>query len=208
MLRSLGAFGGDGGSVHSMTDSLPVTDGGLDAVRKTLKMMGAIIRKYSSDATTVNTARQILMAGGVADIRSQRRQALNLIHQWVRDRIAYVYDPLGVELLQTPPQTLKIGTGDCDDKVILELAMLASVGFETELLGVGGEGRGWDPGCAPQYPGGLPAYSHVIGAVKFGKPLGRGPSFLDGWLTLDPIVRNSVPGWKPPGIRVIMPWHI
>lgn len=192
----------------SLTDSLPVTDNGLDAVRKTLKMMAAIIRKYSSDATTLNTARQILLAGGITDMRSQRRQCINLIHQWVRDHIIYVYDPHGIELLQTPPQTLKIRTGDCDDKVILELAMLASVGFDTELLGVGGMGRGWDVECLPSTPGGLPAYSHVIGAVKFGTPSGRLPPFLDGWLTLDPIVRNSIPGWKPPGIRVIMPWNI
>lgn len=207
MLRSLGAFG-DAESAVSLTDTLPVTDGGLDAVRKTLRMMAAIIRKYTSDATTGNAAREILISGGIRDIRAQRRQAIHLIHQWVRDNIVYVYDPLGVEQLQTPPQTLKIRTGDCDDKVILELTLLASVGFDTELLGVGGEGHGWDPACGPQYPGGLPAYSHVIGGVKFGRPTGRLPPFLDGWLTLDPIVRGSLPGWKPPGIRVIMPWHI
>lgn len=200
MLQSLGAV--------AIVDSLPMTDGGLDAVRKTLKLMAAIVRKYGSDVTTVNTSTDILKGAGIRDLRLQRRQAIGILQAWVRDRIAYFYDPVDTELVRTPPETLKRGVGDCDDKTVLLLAMLRAVGFETELLGVGGEGRGWDPSCAPPIPGGLPAYSHVLGAVKYGKPTGRRPGFLDGWLILETIVPAAGPGWRPPGIRVIMPWRI
>lgn len=199
MLQSLGSV--------AITDSLPMTDNGLDAVRATLKKMAAIIRKYRTDVTTLNTARQILTACAVNDLRSQRRAAIGCLQGWVRDHIAYVYDPRGTELIQTPPQTLKIGTGDCDDKTILLLALLESVGFETELLAVGGAGRGWEE-WHPAFPGDVPPYSHVLGAVRCGQPRGNLPPFLDGWLTLETIVKGAPPGYKPPGIRVIMPWRI
>lgn len=177
-------------------------------MRKTLRLMAAIIRKYKSDATTLNTATAVLRTAGIQDMRTQKRQAIAILQAWVRDNIAYFYDPREVELIRTPPETLKRGVGDCDDKTVLLMAMLEAVGLETELLAVGGVGHGWDPSCGPQYPGGLPSYSHVLGAVRFGKRTGRGPDFLDGWVPLETIVAGKGPGWKPPGIRVVMPWRI
>jgi transglutaminase-like putative cysteine protease len=199
------AVSGGGVAIH---DTLPITDNGLDAVRKTLNLMVAIIRKYRSDQTTAETARHILVAGGITDLRTQRRQAITLLQNWVRDNIVYVFDPTEVEWVQTPPKTLSLGTGDCDDKITLLLALLESVGFNTELLAVGGDGAGWDPSCAPPAPGMLPAYSHVLGAVRFGPVTGKLPPFLDGWLPLETIVKGANPGYKPAGIRVIMPRRV
>ncbi len=204
MLHSLGRFG----TVTQM-ESLPVTDNGLDAVRATLKKMAAIIRKYSSDATTLNWARTLCVTAGVTDQRLARRKCIATLQGWVRDNIAYFYDPRDTELLQTPPQTLNIGTGDCDDKTILLLAMLQSIGYDTELLAVGGVGQGWGaaPGnpVDPEQP---PPFSHVLGAVHCAPLTGKLPPFLDGWLTLETIVAGAQPGYKPAGVRVIMPWRI
>ncbi len=178
-------------------------------MRATLRKMGAIIRKYSSDATTLNAARSICVSNGVTDQRTARKRCIQLLQNWVRDRIAYFYDPLYTELLQTPPQTLSIGTGDCDDKTILLLAFLSSIGYETELLAVGGSGQGWDPNPGnPVDPSQPPPFSHVLGAVRCGPLNGRLPPFLDGWLILETIVPGAQPGYKPPGVRVIMPFHI
>lgn len=204
MLHSLGRFG----ATHQV-ESLPITDNGLDAVRATLGKMRAIIRKYRTDVTTARTARHLIVACGIKDLRQSRKQAITCLQNWVRDNIIYVYDPNGAEWLQTPPETLSIGTGDCDDKTLLLLSLLESIGFETELLAVGGSGAGWqvDPGnlADPAQP---PPYSHVLGAVRCGPLTGRLPPFLDGWLTLETIVAGAQPGYKPPGIRVIMPWRV
>lgn len=204
MLHSLGRFG-----LTSQVESLPETDNGLDAVRATLRKMAAIVRKYRTDVTTLNAARAVLTGCGIKDIRNEKRRALTCLQNAVRDGIIYVYDPNGAELLQTPPQTLNIGTGDCDDKTILLMAMLESVGFDTELLAVGGSGSGWSPaGGNVQDPHLPPPYSHVLGAVRYGPLTGQLPPFLDGWMTLETIVKGAQPGYKPPGIRVIMPWRI
>lgn len=203
MLHTLGRFG----ATHQI-ESLPLTDGGLDAVRATLGKMRAIIRKYRTDVTTGRCARQLIVACGIKDLRDERKKAITCLQNWVRDSIIYVYDPNGAEWLQTPPETLSLGTGDCDDKTILLLALLESVGLHTELLAVGGNGSGWavDPGN-PADPAQPPPYSHVLGAVRYGPLTGRLPPFLDGWLTLETIVPGAPPGYKPPGIRVIMPWR-
>ena len=207
-------------------ESLPLSDNGLDAVRGTLKKMAALVRKYSSDVTTGTTARELLRSGGISDIRKQRqaRASVTLLQHWVRDEIAYVYDPPEVEWIQTPPRTLTLGTGDCDDKAILLNAMLASVGFQTQFLAVGGVGPGWQSDGNPSdgsdmIPGedysadGLPigeppAFSHVLSSVKLGAPSGRRPWYMDGWVPLETIVPGAEPGWMPPGTSIILPWRV
>lgn len=192
--------------VISKIEPLPITDNGIDAVRVTLRKMVAIIRKYSSDVTTINAASGILSRAGITDVRNSRYQVIRAIQNWVRDNIAYVPDPRLHEMLQTPPRTLQRGMGDCDDKTILVCTMLEALGFQTELLAVGGSGQGWSSECAP--PGELPEYSHVLGAVRYGPLTYRKPPFLDGWLTLETIVAGAGPGYFPSGVRVIMPARV
>lgn len=220
------------GGAHALDhhlETLPGGDDGLAAVRATLKKMAALVRRYSSDVTTGIHARHVLRDGGISDIRKERqaRASVALLQHWVRDNIAYVYDPPDVEWLQTPPQTLEVGCGDCDDKAILLSAMLESVGFQTQFLAVGGSGPGWGPAdggpadgsfsqdiagedlSADGFPiGQPPPFSHVLTSVKLGAPSGRRPWYLDGWTPLETIVPGAEPGWLPPGIGVILPWRV
>lgn len=203
-----GPFGFYGGSNSvSQTESLPLTDGGLDAVRATLRQMVAIVRRYRKDATTIEWARCVLIEAGIEDVREQRWETICCLQAWVRDNIVYVPDPRDDELLQTPPKTLSMCTGDCDDKSILVAAGLETCGFATEFLGVGGIGDGW--GNSPEdIVNDTPPYSHVLAAVQHGRRTGRRPSFLDGWVTLETIVPGASPGYFPPGVCVIMPARV
>lgn len=198
---------------RARVDTLPGDS--IDAVRDTLKKMVAIVRKYSGcspDITTVNHASALLVANGFDDTRVNRYQIIKAIQNWVRDSIGYAHDPYLVEMIQTPPRTLERGFGDCDDKAILLCSLLSVLGFECEFLAVGGIGEGWDSSPSVQNgvydPNAIPDYSHVLCAVRFGRPTGRKPYFLDGWLTLETIVPCAAPGWFPRGTRVIMPAHI
>lgn len=178
---------------------LPTTDNGLDAVRSTLRNMVAITRKYKRDAGTINVARTVLRACGIPDVRSAKAATIACLQGWVRDSIIYVPDPRDVEMLQTPPQTLSIGTGDCDDKAILTATLLETIGFDTRFMAVGGLGAEWADGGDAWCSGDNPPYSHVLAQVRMG---------ADTWLCLETIVAGAAPGWCPPGIAVLMVAHV
>jgi transglutaminase-like putative cysteine protease len=188
-----------GATAPAQLSSLPVTDNGLDAVRSTLRDMVAIARMYKRDAGTINVARQILVGSGIQDVRKSKPASIAAIQGWVRDHIAYVPDPRDVEMLQTPPQTLSIGTGDCDDKAILTATLLETIGFETRFMAVGGTGAEWsndgNDWCGSPQP---PPYSHVLAQVRMGQ----------SWLCLETIVAGKGPGWCPKGIAVLMVHHV
>lgn len=190
-----------GGTVPAILDTLPETDGGLDAVRKTLRLMVAIVRKYRTDATTGTAARQILVAQGVRDSRKQKPDCIHILHCWVRDTIAYMSDPQDCEQLQTPVYTLRVGTGDCDDKAILLACFLASCGFATRFKAVGGIGAAWSGSENDDEDGSDPAnapYTHVFMEVRLGTR----------WVPCDTIVEGSLPGWQPPNIACLMVAHV
>jgi hypothetical protein len=76
------------------------------------------------DVRTLAVALSKRFAAG--DFKQARR-----LYEYVRDEITYIHDPLGIEEIQRPETTLKMGAGDCDDKAVLLGALLKSIGFET-----------------------------------------------------------------------------
>jgi transglutaminase-like putative cysteine protease len=76
-----------------------------------------------------------------------------VIHQFVRDKIRYTKDVVGVETIQSPDMTLKLRTGDCDDKSILIASLLLSIGHPCRFVVVGPEKN---------------VYSHVYVETKIG----------------------------------------
>jgi transglutaminase-like putative cysteine protease len=93
-----------------------------------------------------------------------------LLH-FVQNNIKYRKDINGVETIQSPVQTLRLGQGDCDDKSLLLASLLESVGHPARFVAVG------------QIKG---SFSHVLVETKLaGKwvpcetimqwPLGKGP---------------------------------
>jgi len=62
---------------------------------------------------------------------------------WVADNINYVSDPRGLEYIQPPDETLKIGGGDCDDFAVLLASMYRSVGLDAAvgLIDTDGDGK-------------------------------------------------------------------
>lgn len=107
------------------------------------------------------------------------RAELEAIYFWVREHIRFVRDVRGIETLQTPAATLRLGAGDCDDHVILLQALLEAVGFVTRSHAVG---------FAPDH------YSHVLAEVKFGKR----------WVPLETTHEPAFIGWFPPNTQTHM----
>lgn len=76
------------------------------------------------------------------------------IFEYVRDRIRYVRDPVDVEALSDPIATLNMGSGDCDDKVVLLCSLLNAIGHETRMIAMREDRNG--------------PYCHVYAETKLG----------------------------------------
>lgn len=134
---------------------------------QTLKLMRGLVRKYKSNLHIRVLAQRITRN------LPQKNYTLEAaaLHKFVRDRVRYVKDINGIETLQTPIQTLNLGSGDCDDKSILVASLLESIGHPTRFVACG---------FAPYM------FSHVFVQTKIGRkwvsvectepyPLGKAP---------------------------------
>lgn len=157
-------------SLHAIPD-------GPQGVYVTLRMMRQLAREGKVDPPIRELALSIVKPNGQKDWIGEARA----LHEYVRDQIRYVRDINGVETLQTPEQTIRIGQGDCDDKSTLLAALLESIGHPTRFVAVG-----FRPG----------KYSHVLLETKIG---GK-------WIAAETTEPVSL-GWYPPRTRARMVIH-
>src|SRR6266571_6606852 len=129
---------------------LSIPDGAA-GVRRTLKLMGRLVRRGKLTLNVRLAAVQVVEAAEC--LQRDRTCIVRALHSFVRDRIRYVNDVRGVETVQFPERTLQFKAGDCDDKTVLLASMLEALGFKTRLHAVG-----FQPGVL----------SHVYPEVKLG----------------------------------------
>lgn len=145
----------------------------------TIKRMNELVNEARVDPYIQNMARGIVRHCPHKDYHCFG----DAILQRVKQVIAYVPDPKGIERIQDPWATLLLGTGDCDDYVILINALAASVGFNTGMITVKAQ---TDPGSGEV----LDQWSHVLSALQ--------PPGEQRWYGADGIVPESTFGWEPP----------
>lgn len=150
--------------------SLAPGDAGTD---QTVKEMNRMVDKARSCLRLRAVARYILRAARVParDIGGE----ISALFSFVRDRIRYVRDPIDVELVHDPLNTLRVGAGDCDDKAVLLAGLLQTIGHKTRFKVVALR-RG--------------DFHHVLLDVMY-----RGQ-----WVPLDPGAEHAPPGWQHPGV--------
>lgn len=159
---------------YSVSAKLSGLPSGREGTIQTLKQMREYARAAvrAPDQLVRGTALAIFRRKGVpprkwlAEIRA--------LHEWVRDCIRYVKDPVGIELVQTPEATLKVGQGDCDDKSTLLAALLLATGHPCRFVAVGMNG-------AP--------FSHVLVEAKAGEK----------WIPAETIIPRPL-GWFPENV--------
>lgn len=119
--------------MEPITYNLQMIPDGPEGIRATLKIMAKLVKQYRHDPQVRELALQL-----VQDLPPKKWAAeAARIHAFVRDRIRYVKDIVGVETVQTPPQTLRLGQGDCDDKSVLIGALLQAIGHPVLFTAVG-----------------------------------------------------------------------
>lgn len=114
----------------SFLGSLP---SGSAGTTETLRLMRELVHQYKSDSTVRGLALELVRSVPPKDWRGEIRA----VFEYVRDNIRYTHDIAGIETLQTPPATIELEAGDCDDKSTLLAALLASVGHRTRFVAVG-----------------------------------------------------------------------
>lgn len=116
------------------------------------------------------------------DFKQARR-----LYEYVRDEIMYIHDPVGIEEIQPPETTLRLGAGDCDDKAVLLSALLQSIGFKTCLFIADTDNDGYPDHV---YPGVyLPEAPELYKPLQT-KRLSDGRDLHD-WIPLDPTYEDS-----------------
>jgi len=147
---------------------------GIAGTDKTIDVMAAAaMGKFGAQSPTVrNKTIDVIRAAGVPE--RDKAGEVRAVHEFVKKHLRYVSDPLAVEFL-TYPETLLLSRtdGDCDDHVMLEAAMLGSIGIPSRFVTYGFKGN---------------PPSHVAMQANLGKE----------WITLDPIVKDQLAGWEVP----------
>lgn len=134
----------------------------------TLKLMAGLVSRFKRDPLMRDTAISLVAGLRPRDWSGEARA----IYEYVRDRIRYTRDVSGVETLQTPPVTMELEAGDCDDKSVLLATLLESVGHPTRFVATGYR----DP----------QSFSHVYVETLLGTK----------WIPLD-ATTNQPFGWEP-----------
>jgi len=132
------------GDIDVQYGTLAPGEAGVDTTVQTMVKLAK--GKWGSRSAKIRAqAINIINAANVAD--KDYYGMAEAIHNWVRDQIRYVRDPIGSdddgftvnqETLSTPEETaFNSMAGDCDDKTILEMALLGSLGISSYPVVIG-----------------------------------------------------------------------
>lgn len=111
---------------------IPGGQAGTDA---TVRQIGRFVESSLHRPNIRLLAIQILDRANASS--HQPLKAASALHSWMRQRIAYVRDPISVETVQDPEATAKIHAGDCDDHTGLMAALAASIGLPVRYVVLG-----------------------------------------------------------------------
>lgn len=98
----------------------------------TLRIMAEMVKEYRRNPEIRRLAMSILQAARVPE-RDERGEAAAVL-AWIQRNIPYRRDINQVETIMTPPELLRQGGGDCDDRTILLNSLLESIGFQTRFV--------------------------------------------------------------------------
>lgn len=147
---------------------------GREGVRHTLRLMSQIAKRYKTAPAIFELSRRIVRNVPNKAWKGEARAIL----AWVQHNIRYTKDVAGVETLQSPIQTIRIGQGDCDDMSILIASLMGAIGHPTRFMAVGMESD---------------HFSHVFPQTKIGGQ----------WVTMEATERWPL-GKNPHGIKCSM----
>lgn len=160
------------------TYQLTTIANGKFGTAQTLSLMAQFVKTYKKAPPVRELA--LFLTKNIA--QKDWRGEISAIHEFVKNDIRYVKDINGIETVQSPVQTLRLGAGDCDDKTVLAAALLEAIGHPTRLKAVG---------FIPNN------FNHVFPETKIGNK----------WVSVETTEPVQL-GWIPPGLKAVMIRHV
>lgn len=146
---------------------------GFEGMQATLKVMKDFARQSVADPRQIVRTQAERLVSGLPP--RQWFAEIRALHEFVRDDIRYLRDPVNMERVATPEMTLEIGQGDCDDKATLLAALLDSIGHPARFVALAFNGEG---------------FSHVLVETQVQN---------NRWIPLETILPGKEMGWYPDG---------
>lgn len=140
---------------------------GEQGTLQTLRLMAAFCKRDAASIELRAVAQKIIEGIAGHDFASEIRA----LYSFARDQVKYRKDPVEVERVQDALRTIQFRSGDCDDKVVLLVTLLAVCGHRARLCVSG------------PVPG---KWTHVYCEV----------ATPQGWMPLDPTPEAAQPGWQ------------
>lgn len=150
---------------------------GFAGTQATLRLVKRLARDDSDSPEIWRLARLLTRDVPSYDLLGE----VDALQEFVRDEIRYVRDPLHTEAVQLPRTTLRIESGDCDDKTALAGALLQSIGYPVRYVLSKTDRR---------YPD---RFSHIYPETAV---QGR-------WMPFETIIPGAPLGWRAPSLGVL-----
>jgi len=120
--------------VNFTLEEIPKGQAGTDA---TLKRIVQVSQRALYRPELRLLALEILKQGNLSS--RDKIGASEALYGFVKSRIRFVNDPLGVETVQEPAVTLRLGAGDCDDHSALMAALARAIGVPARFVVIGAD---------------------------------------------------------------------
>lgn len=122
----------NGPGIHYTLEQIPPGKAGTDA---TLRRMGELVTAGLHGQFCRLVCHRILASHGVPG--TDQQQIARTLFKWVRRHVRYVRDPVGLETVQDPAVTIRLGSGDCDDSAVLLATLAQTAGLQVRFVVVG-----------------------------------------------------------------------
>lgn len=155
---------------------------GFKGTKRTIERMWEMAKTDSLRMDIISLARNIIHANRV-NPRDNRKIA-DTLFLWVKQKVSFVRDPSLAEFVQAPHIIIQNRSGDCDDISTLLMSLNLAVGNRGRFVTIG---KSRDK------------YSHVYLQVQ---------DQQKEWVSYDPVVPKSVPGWEAPSIGIKTIWEV
>jgi len=159
----------------------------------------AVGRWYGDLLTTLPRADPAVRAAARGEIVDDRRQTLEALTAFVQQQVRYVDVEVGIGGFRPSPphEVLDRRWGDCKDKALLLVDLLAEAGIAAHPALVYSGGRR----VLTDFPSPF-QFNHVIVAVPAaGVPVGDGDAVAGGFLFVDPTQPKGGADWLHPGVQ-------